>query len=93
MIEHPDQAVDVGRAGHVRKRRPPQHDDRNAEAARRRDLSVGGRAAAVLADDRIDAVAAEELKFSCFRKRPARDDVGRMGKGERRLDRSTLRIR
>ena len=50
-------------------------------------LREGCRAAAVLADDGVDAMLLEQRELVGFGERPARQDVGRVGHGERRLDR------
>ena len=86
MIEHPYKALDVGSRGHVRERRPLQHDHRNAEPVRRGKLCVSGRAAAVLADDPVDAMGAQKLQLAGFPKWPARNHVVRHRQRKWRLD-------
>ena len=52
----------LDRAGCLGRRHRPAHEnDRQAERARRRDLAVGGVAAAVLGHDHVDAVLLQQL--------------------------------
>jgi len=46
-----------------RRRSPADHENVDAERARRLDLGVGGAAAAVLGDDGVDAMVSEERQF------------------------------
>ena len=73
--------------GNVRPLRPLQHHDAQAELARRDELRFGRGAAAVLADDRVDAVPAQQRQLVLEPKRPARQhDLG-CGEGVRRIGR------
>ena len=66
-------------------RREQEHLD--AERARRSDLAIGGAAAAVLGDDRVDAMLFQQRSLVGLGERPARQNVGRIRNAERRLDR------
>ena len=56
------------------------------QRARRGDLAVGRRAAAILGDDRIDAVALEQGAILRLAERPARGQIDRLRHGKRRID-------
>jgi precorrin-3B C17-methyltransferase len=73
--------------GDLRQRRPAQQDDRQRQRPRRGDLAVGGRTAAVLGDDNVDAVFGEQRAFVLFGERAAGGDVDRVRHAERRLNR------
>ena len=60
MIEPGNHLLDRRHRRDIRQDRALQHDDRQAQRARRFDLAVGGVAAAVLGDDDLDAVALEQ---------------------------------
>ena len=62
----------------VRQNWPAQHDHRQAECARRRDLAVGRGAAAVLDDDYVDAMLFQDPAFIGFVERTAAGDIDRM---------------
>ena len=68
MIEPGDRLLDGLDRRHLRQRRPAQHDHRQAERARRRDLAVGRRAAAVLRDHDLDAMLLEQRAIVGFRR-------------------------
>jgi len=68
----------------VRESRPAQHDHRQAENARRRDLAVGRRAAAVLCHDDIDAMVVQEPALIGFVERTTAGHINGMRHGERR---------
>ena len=87
MIEPGHRVLDRLDRRHLRQHRPAQHDHRQAERARRRDLAVGRRAAAVLRDDDLDPMLLEQRAIVGFRERPAAGDIARMRHGERRIDR------
>ena len=69
--------LDVVSRRHAGSAGRPHHHHRHAERARRGDLAVGRRAAAVLGDDGVDAVSASSARSSASVERPARDDVAR----------------
>ena len=71
---------------HRGRRRPRDHDHRESEAAGRRDLAVGRRAAAVFGDHGLDAVCAEQGPVIRFAKRATGAHVGRVRKLQRRID-------
>ena len=56
MIEPGDRVIDRLDRGRIRRGRAAQQNHLDAERARRRDLAVGGVAAAVLGDDDFDLV-------------------------------------
>ena len=72
---------------HLRPFRPRQHDDRNAEAACRRDLAIRGRPAAVLGNDDIDIVLREKTSFVGFVEWAASGKIDGIRHRKRRLDR------
>ncbi len=72
MIEPGDRIVDGLDRGRFGRRRPAQHDDVDAERARRGDLAVGRAAAAVLGDDDIDRVRRHQRAIVGFAERAAR---------------------
>jgi len=74
-----------GRVG--RGRRPAEQDHRQPERARRRDLAVGRRAAAVFGDDDVDAMLFEQGAFVGLGERAAAGDVNSVRHLERRHDR------
>jgi len=67
MIEPYQRFLDArhhrNRDRHLRPRGPGQHDDRQAEAARRRDLAIGRGAAAVLGNDDVDTMLGKKFAF------------------------------
>jgi len=69
------------------QRRAFQHDHREMKRPRRCDLAVCALAAAVLGDQRIDAVALEQRVVVGLAEGPARGDIDRVGDGERRVHR------
>ena len=72
---------------HRGQRRPAQHDHGEAERAGRRDLSIGGFAAAVLRHHDLDSVRRQQRLVRGLRERSAPDDIARPRHRERRLDR------
>jgi hypothetical protein len=86
MIDRGHRVLDALDGRHLRERRSPQHDDGETERTRRRDLAMGGAAAAVLGGDDFDAVLHEERAFVGLVERTAGGDVGGMRYVERRLD-------
>ncbi len=87
MIEPHQRFLDARRRRHLRPRRPRQHDDRQAEAARRRDLAIGRRTAAVLGDDDVDVMPCEKRAFVGSVERAAAGEIGGARHRQRRLDR------
>ena len=88
MIEPGDRIVDcTHRGGFVGRGRAAHHDDLDAERARRRDLAIGGVAAAVLRDDDIDLVGCHQGAIVGLAKRAARRDVGHVRQRQWRVDR------
>ncbi len=78
MIAYETNGFIHGRCGTPDRRlRPGYHDDRQTKLARSRDLAVGGIAAAVLGNDDLYAVGAQERTLIGFRKRTAIEDVMR----------------
>jgi hypothetical protein len=78
MIAYETNGFIHGRCGTPDRRlRPGDHDDRQTKLSGSRDLAVGRLAAAVLGDDDLDAVGAQERKLIGFRKRTAIEDVMR----------------
>ena len=71
----------------LRQRRAFQHDHREMKRPSRCDLAVGPFAAAVLGDQRIDAVALEQSVVVGLAEGPARGDIDRVRHGERRIHR------
>ena len=68
----------------LRQCRTLQHDHREMKRPSRCDLAVGPFAAAVLGDQRIDAVALEQSVVVGLAEGPARGDIDRVRHGERR---------
>jgi hypothetical protein len=64
MIEPAQRLVHGFNCRNLRQRRSAQHDHRKPEAARGRDLSVSGVAAAVLRHDDLDAMLFEQRTFT-----------------------------
>ena len=60
--------------------RPPQHQHRNAQAARSSNLGIGRFAATVLGDDHIDGVRQQQLTFRLFREGTTVKQI--IGKGD-----------
>ena len=87
MIGEAQDLLDARAGRHVRQRRTADEKDLDAERARGGDLAVGRLPAAVLGDDRVDAVCFEQRAVVGLGKGSAREDVGRMRHAERRLDR------
>jgi len=87
MIEHGQRRFNASRSGNVRLVGPAKHEYGYAETARRDKLSVGGRAATVLADDRVDAMRLKQFELTGFVERSTAENVDGIGNGERRLDR------
>ena len=87
MIDHRGKRFDGFGRRHVRQGRPADHDHLDAKRPRRGDLAIGRLAAAVLGDDDIDAMVLEQRAFVRLAERPARQQIGRIGHRQRRLDR------
>lgn len=62
------------------------HDDLKAKQARCLQLGISGLAAAVLAEDDVNPVLAQQGQFLVEAKGPAAQNTGDMGNGERRID-------
>ncbi len=75
MIEPSDGVFDCLNRSSIRLRRPAQHDDVNAACARRGDLAVGCRTAAVLRDHHVDAMLGHQRAVVSFAERAAAGDV------------------
>ena len=86
MIEPGDRILDRLDGGYRRQHRPTQHDNPKAERARRRDLAVGSRAAAVLGYHDLDAMRAEKRAIISLAEGTARGDIDSMRDRERRID-------
>ena len=87
MIEPGDRLFDRLDRGSIGRGRPAQHDNVDAERARRGDLAVGRGAAAVLGDDHIDAMLGQQRTIVGFAERAAAGDVADMRQRQRRIDR------
>jgi hypothetical protein len=87
MIKPRHRLVDGCGHGNVRGRRPPQQNDREAERSRRSDFAVRRRAAAVLRDDDVDLMLAQQFAFRIFAEGPAFEKVARVRYLERRVHR------
>lgn len=83
-LQHLAHACDGGGADPIR---PPHHHDRQRKGARRRDLAIGGSAAAVLGDHDLDALGAKQGAFVCFRERASRQHGSRVGEPWRKIGR------
>ena len=68
------------------QRRPAQHDDRQSQRSRRRDLAVCRRAAAVFGDHDLDAMLLEQGAFVRLGERATGGDVDSARHHERRHD-------
>ena len=86
MIEPRQDLVDALDAGCIRQRGPLQHDHGEPERARRRDLAVARGTAAVLGDDKRDALALHQRVLCGRIERAARDDVICVRQRKRRGD-------
>jgi hypothetical protein len=64
-----------------------QHYHLDADTARRGNLAVGRVPAAVLADDRVDAMGGQQLALGTFCERAARNQISRVRYGQRRINR------
>lgn len=87
MIDHRQGLFDIRSGRHIGQHRAAYHQHADVQLARGRELGVSGTAAAVLADDRVDAVVLKQIDLSGFVKWSARHDVLRVRKSQLRLDR------
>lgn len=87
MIEHGQRRFDVFRFRNGELIGPAEHDDRYAETARREQLGIGGRAATVLAHDRVDAMRLQQFQLTSLAEGPPAENMDGIGDGERRVDR------
>lgn len=71
----------------VRQIRALEQDDANAEPARGDQFGMGGNTAAVLGNDRVDAVRRKQVHLVGLPERAPRQDVGCIRHRERRFDR------
>jgi hypothetical protein len=78
MIKPHHRVAYVCDRGHIQGRRPQQQNDSEAERSRRNDFAVSRRAAAVLRDDDVDLVLAQQFAFPIFAKGPAFKNVTRV---------------
>src|SRR5580704_595904 len=87
MIEPGDRVFDCLDRGSIGRGWPAQHDDVDAERARRGDLAVGRGAAAVLGNHHVDTMLGHQRTVVGFTKRAAAGDVADMRQRQRRIDR------
>ena len=87
MIKPADRILRGFDCRHFWQSRPAQHDDVDAQRARRSDLAVGCIAAAVLGDDAFDAMLFQQRAFVGLAERPARHEIDCVRYVERRIDR------
>lgn len=86
MIGKPHRILDRFGAMVVRRRRPLDKHDRQAENARGDDLAMGRLPAGILADDDVDAVIAEQRHLRLHREGPAGEDILHLRRLQRRID-------
>jgi hypothetical protein len=87
MIKPRQRLVDGCGHGNVHGRRSPQQYDREAERSRRSDFAVRRYTAAVLRDDDVDLMFAQQFAFPFFAEGSAFKDVARVRYRERRVHR------
>jgi hypothetical protein len=87
MIKPRHRLVDGCDPGKVQGRRPSQQNDREAERSRRYDLGVRRYTAAVLRDDDVDLMLAQQFAFPIFAEGSAFENVARVRYLERRVHR------
>ena len=87
MIEPGDRVFDCLNRGCIGRGWPAQHDNVDAERARRGDLTVSCGTAAVLGDHHVDAMLGQQRMIVGFAERAAAGDVADMGQWQRRIDR------
>ncbi len=92
MIEPRQHLLDIF-CGLGAQRRPSQHDDRQADLVRGRDLAVGRGAAAVLRHDDVDAMLHEQRVLGGIVERTAAGEIVASGSASGGLTGSTLRTR
>lgn len=78
MIKPHHRLTDGCDPGHIQRRRPPQQNDRQAEPSRCNDFAVSRFAAAILRDDDVDLMLAQQFAFPIFAKGPAFKNVTRV---------------
>ena len=61
MIKPPHRLADGCDRGHIQGRRPTQQNDGEAERSRCGDFAVGRHAAAILRDDDVDLMLAQQF--------------------------------
>ena len=86
MIDCPERGLDVMHGGNALWRLPLDHDDLDAERARRGNFSIGRLPAAVFGDDDVDAVFLEERTLLRLVERTRSEDVSAVRCIERRID-------
>ena len=87
MIEPSNGICDCLDGRDVRQLRPAHHDHREAEATRRRNFPVDGRATTVLGDDDFDAVRLQHRLLVCFREWTASSYISGVRHRQRRIHR------
>ena len=87
MIEPGDRVFDCLDRGCIGRGWPAQHDNVDAERARRGDLAVSCGRAAVLGNHHVDAMLAHQRMIVGFAERAAAGDVADTGQRQRRIDR------
>jgi hypothetical protein len=78
MIEPHHRLANGCDRGHIQGRRPPQQNDSEAERSRRNDFAVCRCSAAVLCDDDVNLMLAQQFAFPIFAKGPAFKNVTRV---------------
>lgn len=86
MADGAERSVDIGDRVTTGMRGTCDHDHGNAQSPRRLDLAVGRRAARVLANHRLNAIAAQHGDLIGESKRATGRYIPRMGHDKRRLD-------
>ena len=87
MIEPGDRVFDCRNRGSVGRGWPMQHDNVDAECARRGDLTVRRGPAAVLGNHHVDAMFGHQRTVVGFTERATAGDIADMGQRQRRIDR------
>lgn len=86
MIDRIERSTDSGHRPHGGGRRTRDHDHIEAKPARRLDLAVGGRAATVLGDDDVDAVALQKRALPLHVERPTVEQALHVWEAQWRID-------
>ena len=87
MIEPGDRVFDCLDRGAIGRQRTAQHDNVDAERARRGDLAVGRGTAAVLGNHHVDTMLGHQCMVVGFTERATTGDIADTGQWQRRIDR------